>query len=304
MLHRVILGSTGQVLTHLPARPVTSATYVIEDLGEPQDGAERDLASGSATISGVSLTTDADAGPREANPRKVPVASTTGAAVGAWWIEDASGVGELVMVVGVTSGDSLLTRDPLLRAYASGSTVKPLAITAAFPNVVAADEDMLDTTLRVVWSYTISGKAQQQQEQIRVVRQTSLDVSAAEVVEFVRGYAPDLTAALRHQQLDGWVPLAIRLVAAQGRSEGVELTQLLAGDRMIEIVAWRTLLIAGENGYAPGQLEPAVFAKTMRANFDRCWSALTVGPPGLDAVDVDEDDEQIVTERPGLSLAL
>jgi hypothetical protein len=305
MLHRVVYAKTGQVLSHLPARPVASATYEIEDLSEPQEGDDRQIVSGSATISGTSLTTDADAGPREADPRKIPVASTTGASVGAWWIEDALGIGELVLIEGIASGDSLRIRDPLLRAYASGSTVRPLAITAAFPNTQAADEDLIDVAMRVVWVYTIDGRERRQQEQIRIVRQTSLDAPPTEVVDFCRLFAPDLAASLRHRQLEGWVPLAQRLVLAQARSEGLELTQLLAGDRMVEILAWRALQIAGENGYAPGQVEPMKFAAAMRANFDRCWAALTVGAPGLDTATTDEDDEQIEpTERGRLSLAL
>jgi hypothetical protein len=305
VLHRIVFGKTGQVLEHLPARPVSSATYVVEDLGEPLDGADRELASGSATISGVSLTTDAAAGPREADPRKVQVASTTGATTGPWWIEDASGIGELVVVIGVTSGDSLLARDHLLRSYASGSTIKPLAITASFPDAVAADEDMLEQQLRVVWTYTIDSRSRREQEQVRVVRQTSPDVQPNEVVDFCRSFAPDMAASLRHRQLETWTQLAVKLVSALARAESIEPTQLLAGDRSTELVGWRVLQMAGENGYAPGQIKPADFAAAMAVHFERCWSRLTVGAPGLEAVEIDEDDEQVTTkERSRLSLAL
>lgn len=307
MLTRILFDQTGQLVQHVTPRPVATATYVLEDLDEPLEGDARELQAGAALVlaATVSLELDAAAGARAVDPLWIPVASTVGATVGPWWIEAADGIGEVVWVEGWLDNDGLRIRHPLVRTYAAEDTVQPLTISLAFPNAIAADDDYLEARLRVVWSYTVAGHgAVVAQEQVTVVRQTVTDVGVPEVLEFVGAFAPDIMPRFRTGELEGWAKLSIRLVQAQARGEGIEPTKLLAGDRMVELVSWRMLLILADNGHSPGSVTQEVFAKSMRGNFDRCWQALTVGSPGKDAVDIDEDGVTTAPpERAGLNLS-
>jgi len=308
----LIYGVTGQSLDHVPERPVDTgtATWVLEDTALGIDDADRVLDSGSATIPSASLTTDAVAGWTEASPTKIPVTATTGATVGPWWIEDPEGIGEIVYLEGWVAADYLRTRWPLARNYATGSTVRPLTITAAIDDAVAADEDHLDhdsTKLRVVWTYEVDGRKSVHQELVKVDRQLAGDGALSDVIAFAIDYFPELGGQVRGDtELERWARLAQRMITNRmsGLGKGVDRSRFLVGDRAVELHAFKLLCIAADNGLNPGTVDPAAYRKTVAAEFDAIWSSLTVGHPGQGVVETDEDGVNVgATERQGLSFS-
>ena len=74
MQHRVYYNEGAQTIRHVPvdrrgrAVRVTSATYTLVDLRESEDGTERELGSGAATVGSVNTLLTAAAGAATADP--------------------------------------------------------------------------------------------------------------------------------------------------------------------------------------------------------------------------------------------
>jgi hypothetical protein len=300
---RIVFGVGEQQLAHVTSRPVTSATFELEDLTESLEGELRVLAEGAATVDTTELETASTAGRRSADPAWLPVDDTTGAAVGPWWVE-ADGLGELVQVEAVRAGEGLSLRSPMLRDYPTGAILVPLTITAACPALVADDDDYLDTPLRVVWRYEIDGRPQVAQEQVRVTRQIRTDAAMPEVLEMIGDFAPDIPPRLRPGELERWARLASRLVHSRARSLQIDPARLLAGDSMVELLCWATLEVVAENGYAPGRHDLDTFARDVRRRYAAVWDSLTIGLPGRETVETNDDGERVAsTGRSGLSFS-
>lgn len=154
-----------QTLRHIPidvhgrATRVTSATYTIVDLryGEESDG--RAVGSGSATLGSVNTALSAAAGPSAADPKRIPITSSTGVVAGRHYlVADSDGLRELVLVLRVDTGVVFAAHE-LQHDYDTGASLQDVEIGATFPSAEAADEG---SGLRngagpyqVTWNYTI-----------------------------------------------------------------------------------------------------------------------------------------------------
>lgn len=290
MEHRIQYGTTSNTLRHLPPRAVASATYRIEDLISSPDSASRVLASGSATVDSVSTTLDASAGYTTGNARKIPLTATTSIAVGkSYWIEAASGTGEIVEVAGIVSGDYVTTTTPLLGEYASGATFTGLQITASFPDAEVTEERLTGRwPMRVVWSYTAGGQAYRVQETISIVRDTATESSGADALAQMRLLFPDLVTRMN---ADGREPARMiegcrRQLVADLRARGAEPEQMLSGDIGRDLLMWETCNVLAMSGIAPGSREPVEWARDARK---KCESLRALALSGVDGASVEMD---------------
>ena len=81
MTIRLAYNVTGQTLRHSPPTQQASVVWTLEDLRYDDDNAARTLDSGTASVDTATEVTIAIAGPGQANPRLIDVASTAGFAV-------------------------------------------------------------------------------------------------------------------------------------------------------------------------------------------------------------------------------
>lgn len=292
-VQRILLGETGQELWHVPPERVTSATYVVEDLDHDVDDSARTLASGAASVSSLSLTSDGVAGSGEADPAQIPVASTSGASAGLTCvIVAADGSFESLTIGAVDSGVSISATHPLLGRYPSGSAVYGVRLSAAVPSSVYTDanDDYVDrhAALQVVWEYTIRGRKRKVADQVRVVRQDYGDLDLAGIEVMARDYWPDMVDRIGTGEgtIRRWVEYAARLVYGELRRKDMRPELLLGGDGLQDAIMFRALHIAANNGVAPGAMVPEVAAEHAETMYRQIFADLTIGTPGVEVSDM------------------
>jgi hypothetical protein len=286
MTNRIILDATSQTLTHVPMGVASSPTFVLEDLTyDPDQTADRQLASGSATAASWSLTTDAEAGPTQQQGARISVTSTTDAAVGApALIVAPDGTRELFHIRGLATDDYLEAAGPLAGVYPSGSTVYGVLLTANVPDSVAADEELFEQhhALRVTWSYSLDGVARKIPELVEFVRHdTAGDELAAEAVLWIAKTYPDLRPRLPvGADIDTIATAMAEEVANDLRAREIAPETFLAADRRRQLLTQRILAHAGDLGWAPGDQDPGPWAERALRRYDRLLASLTIGRPG------------------------
>lgn len=299
--HTIIFGLTGQTLRHVPTGVVSGASFVLEDLFYPVGQAERTIASGSATVASWSLTTDAAAGANQRNAKRIPVAATTGASIGApAVIVTADGRRELFEVAAIASGDYIEAAHELAGEFASGSTVYGVLVSASVPNDYAADETELQNEhpLRVKWTYTLDGIERVVPELVEFARSGPSDALVGEAVTFLVKAYPDVAKRLP----DGaeLAPIAVLMaddVAADLRAREIDPAQFSAGDRMRRLVVQRVLAHLGDLGYSPGNSDQTAWAERARIEYRRQLESLTIGRPGNATAEPSKRDDS-TSENP------
>lgn len=114
---------------------------------DADDDTEETALSGSASISAISTTFDADSGDAQRNPSQLQLASTTGLVIGSRYIAtNAAGETELVEVRQILSGASIESRHPLKNDYVSGDTFEGVTITHALLDAWTADKTNISDT--------------------------------------------------------------------------------------------------------------------------------------------------------------
>lgn len=292
-MNRILYNVTGQTLVHYPLTRAASATYSLERLDRSLDDAARVIASGAATVSTVSTTTDAAAGPAQTMATKVPVVATTSIAVGdRLEITDPSGIAEVFEVDTIVSGDYLLATHPLIGTYASGSTVKGIKISAAMHDVTAQDETFVEGSsgpLRVVWKYTIEGVLHHVQDQIPIVRHTHGDTDIGDAIATVVDAFPEIAARLKSPtKLHQWARFCERDLARRMRTKGDDPALYLTGDQGVMLLVWRLVLHAADNGLAPGNRDISEWAVEARKRFDGAWDGAMGVRAGQETLDVNK----------------
>jgi len=291
-VQRVLYGESGQSLRHTPPERVASATYQIEDLEYDADDPSRVLASGSATIDSLSLTSNAAAGDGQTNPSRISVASTTGATIGdPAVITAADGSFELFEIAAVSADSYIEARHPLIGLYPSGSTVRGLQLSASVPASVYDEEEYVEMQdgLRVVWEYTIGGVARKRQQQIRVVYQDEPDIELGEVESIIRDMHPDIVdRVVSPGEIRGWVQLAKRRLNGEFRANGQRPEQMMLGDEYNFCIAYLAMKIAGQNGCIPRNQEPDQFIDAMHKEYRSIANRYLTGKAGVETHSLDD----------------
>jgi hypothetical protein len=282
-LHTVILGGGDQPLVHVPGAPVASATFTIEDLSLSDTSPLRVLAQGSATVDSLSgVTVGSVAGPRTANPRRLPVLASA-AVVGRVYrlTSSADGTSELVRVEAVTT-TSVTVAGRLSATYPIGSTLRGAEIRATFPEAAAARSELQeeDRVLRVRWSYAVGSAPMVVVEQVRVVRHASeiagwlsraevrLREDWPELVKGLGGGAGGLRAMTRSCAQD---------ITAGLRTMSQEPDDLFLGDQGFELLMRRCVYRFAELGHHPAGREMEAWAAQQRITYLSLYKAIANG---------------------------
>lgn len=304
----MILAAGDQEVAHTPARPVASATWVLEDLRQAIGATGRVLASGAASVNVDEYVLDGDAGPAQASVTKVPLATTGALEAGQLvWIEDAGGGGEQLELDAVVPDDYARARYQLVAGYEAGSTVRALTMGATVPDAVTGNEALLGVSLRVTWSYDIDARPVRAQTMVCLQRSEGISGELAQAKAFAVGMFPQLAEQARAggRELDGWAETARSLIEFDLRHEGhgIEPSMFLLDERANQLIGLKLLILAALNDVGPKGM--AEWLKTLRSQYTRMWDALTVGTPGLGSQETNEADQAVGSpSRAGMSFAL
>lgn len=292
---------SGQTLRHTPAVYQASATYELHDMRRDEDAptADRVLTSGSGTLYDFTTTTDATAGPDTANPRRIPVASTsTGSGVFidkrapmVVQIVAPSGESEIHHVTGFVTDDYILVDSQLAATYASGSTVRAIHFTtAAIPDAIVNDEQRLQGRwpMRIVWTYA-SGELHQQQ--VVLVRHDYGDVDEVQVIADIRSLFPDLEMRLEENgdpTLPDFIDAEYRQQRARYLDRGDEVERFLTGPQGHWALVWGVMYHAAALGHGRDRdRNDTTWIDYCKANRDMYWLGLTEGVSGPETMRTD-----------------
>jgi hypothetical protein len=288
-MHQILLNGTSQTLEHVPAGYVSAATFVLEDLAYSIGDASRMLASGSCTAASWSLTTSASAGPTASNGRRLSTAATTGATVGAPAVVTAAdGSREVIEIAAVSSASYVEASATLAATYASGSTVKGILLTAAVPDLVAANEDLLEQQhpIRIVWSYTLDGVKHRVQHAVEFTRHTGADVDVGSTLISLSVLYPDIATRLPDgARWNALVTELTRSIRVDLRARNVDPERLMLGDAGVELLMLRAVEHAAYLGWAPGSQDPVEFYRLAHARYRERFEALTTGVAGRGVIE-------------------
>lgn len=294
-VHEVIFGGGAQDLVHVPPARVTSATVAIEDLTKDDEADDRFVvASAAATLDSYDITTTAVSGAGQADPRLMTHAGSAATAGRAYAIESSDARYELFEAEGVAA-TTIRARGPLSGVYASGSHVRGVQLSVAFPALAAADEDLFDgdPPLRVRWTYTISGQLWRVDELVRLVRSRSFARSLAEVELSLRTSWPELVKSVspKGNALRDIVRGVASRLDARLRGQGVDPETALTGALGFELLLQRCVLHLGESGYAPSNRDVQLFVDEQAREFARLWQTTITGSTSRGAADVDRESD-------------
>ena len=300
---RIIYEETSQTVYFLPPSAATGTpTYVIERLDKTTDDSDRAIASGSATVDSTSLTTTAAAGPGEAMAAKIPMTTTGGAVGDVLEIVSVDGETELFTVGAIVSNTYLVAEQPLMGTYATGSTVRGLEFSAAFPDATAGDEEYLTGAsgpVRVLWQYVLGGKTLHAQDLVEIVRVHDGDVDEAAAVLLLRDAFPDIPARIDGAypgRLAQWATYCANDLRRKLITRGDDPAKYLMGEQGTHALMWRLVEHASVNGITPGNLEPAQWIIDARKEFAAVWHGLTSGEAGKETADLTPHEDTIAAK--------
>jgi hypothetical protein len=284
ILHRIVLGGTSQVLSHVPlGGRVTTATFVLEDADVDPSSESRVIAEGAATVASWSLTSTAVAGSSTTHANRI-VTNTTpgGAAIGEPALVVApDGTREMIEVAAISSNAYIEATAGLAGTYPIGTIVYGTRISAAVPDLFASSETRLEQQhrLRVTWVYTLDGVPRRLPESVEFVRHTDLgDALAGEAVLWLQD---------TYSQIGSLAPEGLSLTRVAARMVGQVANDLrarkrvpertLIGDRGRDLLCARILVHLGENGWAPGTVDPTVWWQHAQLVYTQRLDSLTIG---------------------------
>lgn len=206
----ILLGIAGQTLylDALEGRPSSITDVKVFAWDAPDDEELAALTGAPAIETNPNTTTDAAAGPAQANTRLVPVTATTGGAEGrSFLIVDADGRKEWIDVLEVDSGVSFTARHPLVNDFATGAQVVSTRMVATLDTEWCADEDNIRTDAganpmyRVKWTYVVGGVTKVTETYFNLVRYAGVhNVKPSDVDDFVPGWLERLPTDHRVDQ--------------------------------------------------------------------------------------------------------
>lgn len=287
---------TGQSLSFdCPEGVPSSITSTVYENSDSDDATAESATTGSAAASTVSTTFDGNAGDSSADPLLLPLAATTGIAIGdRYMVTDASGEVEFVEVREITSGVSVGIRHNLKNDYVSGDTFKGTQIAHDIDATWVADENNLSgpgPNPRYRWrlQYTAGGIVRVHHVYFDLVRYSGTTTVTGVDVDRAYpwlGWMNNLSVEDREDRGDRVISEAYRQVKLQLHMHGKADQGARNREVMEDLVMHRAaLLVAGRDFEARAVIE---------ANETKSWNNFIIAPtPGLD---FDEDGSGAATQ--------
>jgi hypothetical protein len=270
----VVYGRTGQtLLLRVPQGRPSAATFEVfaESVGD--DGTAE--FSGTATVDTVNTTLSAAAGPAQADPRRVELASTTGIIAGRKYLLSEGQVAEWVEPIEV-AGAYVRLRDRLLHNFTTSATFVSTYVSADVDDVWVADRANLsdlsgpNPDYRVRWVATVGGVEREVYSFFDLVRAPfEHAVSIGDVALRFPGVAEMLHASDRTDQARALIDSAWRMVRLELAASGLNDTAIMEHEALDEAVTYAARLVLAEGGTHPRSMDAAGFAEIARATYER-----------------------------------
>lgn len=218
----IVFGVAGQslVLDAPEGRPSSASVTVFENfVGD--DGTAELATSGAVAIEAAPNTTvDATSGRGEADARRCALAATTGIVPGRVYLATNDVLErELVEVVSIAAGDSVIARHPLENTYPVGSLFQTTRMSIAMDAAWMADTANISAELspharyRVRWVYTVAGVQYVHDTYFDLLRYAGRhDVAPRDVDLEFRGWVMSLPTDYREDQGRALIEEAYRQV--------------------------------------------------------------------------------------------
>lgn len=274
------------------AARVTSATYVIVDVGESEESTTRQVASGSATLGDVDTTTTAACGQGTADAKAVPLTSVADIVQGHSYLLTSGGRRHLVTVATIgASSVGLVHAVP--EAFPTGATFQDVELEAEFPEAVANDVERIrdGDRFQIVWTYELDGEAwiTAQMIDFRRYRGEAWITEA----DFFSGM-PLLADRMRNRITPGdCIVAATQDVVGEFESSGVDASQFRTGT--VGLLAVRFRAIAYALRWLNGSDDQAL-ADKYDDRYERLIKSIIQGPGGK-TVKLSQSEDQAVNPR-------
>ena len=298
----LIYNGGAQTIWHVPPVRVASATYVVEDLTEDEDSADRDVvASGAATVDAFTGALTAAAGRAQSDPRLVTHDGGAATVGREYQLQTADGRAEQIAAEGVTS-TTIRCRWPISSAFPAASSILGLRLTGTIPSGVAADTDLYDQdrTLRVTWTYTLRDRVIAATEILRLIRSPAVDRDLGWADGALREAWPELVLRLppHGNAVRDVVRFAARRLDARLRGLGIDTDRLWVEALGRELLLQRCVLHLADQGFAPDtRLSIDTWRTEQEQEFARLWMDFTRGRASADQVETDRITDQRVSPK-------
>lgn len=243
---------------------VTSVEVFRWDSGD-EDEPELATTGVGAVEANPNTTTDAAAGASQADPRRVPLTSTAGAAAARMYLlAGADSLREWIEVREVESGDAVYANHPLHNDYASGATFQSTRMSIAIDPTWVADDSNIDPTtgpnpmFRVRWVYVVAGVTYVADSYFNLVRYAGRHGVTPQSVDTARhGWLNELPADHRRDQGRRLIDDAFRDVKLDLHTLEVDDSAIAESDVLDELVRLRTIANSEYTRFLAGQSDDA-----------------------------------------------
>lgn len=247
----ILFGVTGQtVYFDAPEGRPSSVTSVDVFLWDESDNSAGQSAVGTGSVeTNPATTTDAAAGPSQADTTKVPLTATTGCAIGRrYLLTDADSFSEWIEVVNIQSAAHVHARHPLHNDFTTGAAFVSTRIQATVDSTWVADEAYLNNTAgpnpayRVRWVYVVNSVTYVADTYFNLVRYAGAHGVRPQDVELTSpGWLDRLPVDHRNDQ-------GRRLIDEAYRAVKIDLHQIWTDDAMVanaeivdELTRWKCI---------------------------------------------------------------
>lgn len=266
----ILFGVTGQSLVFDAPEGRATGTPVVSVF---ENEAGDDTTAETATTGSVAVETDPNTtldGAAAALQQTIPLTATTGTLRGRrYLVTNATGESEWVEPKQITSGDSVVVRQPLQNAYASGDAFVSTRIAIAVNSTWVADRNNISDRLepnpryRVRWQYVVSSVTYVRYTYFDLVRAAGqYDVNGLDVDRAYPGWLENLPTYHREDQGADLVKEAYRQVKldfyAQGKADQMARNAEVVNDLVLHravVQAEMAKVIAG--GGSPDAVKQA-----------------------------------------------
>lgn len=300
-MQQILSGAGAQTLSFTPDERVDATpapTWSLEDMHEEPGSDDRVLDSGDATVDSTALPITSAVGASLPSPRELDVPAT-GLVVGrAYMLEADEGDAERVFVARTRMTSAELVT-PVRGHFPASSMLRGLVLSADIAEAVANDPDLLtdENALMLTWTFSVRGQVRRVTELARVVAGTSVGRYTVEVESEISASWPELVHALERSAhaMPRMVRYAENRLAARLRAKSIDPEKFMAGPQGLDLLVSRTLLHFAQRGLYPKSRDPELFIEERRDEYVALFNDLTLGTPGQDVVERDNDG---TTEHP------
>lgn len=265
-----VLGQTLELFVK-NGRP-SSATFAVYRQYDVTDATPE--FSGAASVDSPNTTLNGSAGPSQADPNRVPLASVAGIAAGKRYLIAQNALQEWLDIVEV-GATYVRARHPLQNDYTTGATFQSTYLSAAVDATFIQDlnklSDLVDTApdYRVKWTITIGGVSLPVYSFFDVVRAAvGHDVELSDIDLAAPGVIDSMPVQYRAEGGRPLIDRAWSSVRAHFMALRLDVNAIREAEVIDELVILRAVKALAEGGWAPLGVDKTEYLRTARENYN------------------------------------